>query len=248
MGAVTNRALALSILAAGAVGGMSGAAWATPSPPTPIAIVNPSFEANTTPNGSSGTQSYWFSGSFTGWALSGTYGGWYHPASPAYPGGGNDNTAATGIPDGSQVAWLNNGGALAQTLSTTVVSNATYALTAYVGHRADVALPTSYSFELLAGSTVLGTVTDPGPPAAGTFAPYILTYTTGFYDPLAGQHLGIVLLGGGSTLGQVNFDNLTLTVVTNANVYVPEPGALGVVLAGILALTFGRSLTQARRP
>ena len=46
MNAVWNRALALSLLTVGAVGGMSGAAWATPSPPTPITIVNPSFEAN----------------------------------------------------------------------------------------------------------------------------------------------------------------------------------------------------------
>ena len=247
MNAVWNRALALSLLTVGAVGGMSGAAWATPSPPTPIAIVNPSFEADTTPNGSSGTQSYWFSGSFTGWTFSGAYGGWFHPASPAYPGGGHSNTPASGIPDGSQVAWLNDGGSLAQTLSTVLVSNATYALTVYVGHRADVALPSSYSFELLAGNTVLGTVADPGPPAAGTFTPYTLTYTTAFYDALAGQHLGILLLAGGSAVGQVNYDNLSLTVVTDANVFVPEPGAFGVVLAGILALAFGRSLVQVRR-
>ena len=240
MNAVWNRALALSLLTVGAVGGMSGAAWATPSPPTPIAIVNPSFEADTVPNGSSGTQNYWYTGSFTGWAFSGTYGGWYHPAQPAYPGGGNNNSPASGIPDGVQVAWLNNNGSgdnkLSQVLSATLQSNATYAFSFYVGRRADFVLPTNYSVELLAGSNVLATLVNPVVATAGTFQQYTLSYTTPFFDPLSGQSLGLALLASGSAGGQVNFDNLSLTVVTNANTYIPEPAVLWLMASGISAL------------
>jgi len=237
---VRYQALALSLLTAGAVGGVASAAWATPSPPTPITIVNPSFEADTVPNGSSGTQSYWYIGSFTGWAFSGTYGGWYHPAQPAYPGGGNDNNPASGIPDGVQVAWLsNNGGGtnkLSQVLSATLQSNATYAFSFYVGRRADLVLPASYSVELLAGSNVLATLVDPVVATAGTFQQYTLSYTTPFFDPLAGQSLGLALLAAGGAGGQVNFDNLSLTVVTNANTYIPEPAVLWLMASGISAL------------
>ena len=238
MNAVWNRALALSLLTVGAVGGMSGVAWATPSPPTPIAIVNPSFEADTTPNGSSGSQDYWYYGSFTGWTFNGVGGGgWYHPSTLEYPGGGNSSTAATGIPDGSQVAFLQGGAGLKQILTTNLVSNAAYTLTFYVGQRADVALPANYSVELLAGSSVLASAADPVNPAAGTFGLGSLTFTSQFFDPHAGLPLAIVLsMGGGS--GFVNFDNLGLSVVTDANIFVPEPSGVALLAVGLIAVFF----------
>lgn len=232
MSAVKNRALALSLLAAGAVCGMSGAAWATPSPPTPIAIVNPSFELNTTPNGSGGTQSYWFVGSFTGWGVSGSgAAGWFHPSTLTYPGGGSSSVAATGIPNGSQVAFVNGGAGLAQALSTSFAANSQYTLDFSVGERNDgVALPASYTVELLAGSHVVASVVNPGLAGlvAGAFQSATLTYTSAIFDPLAGQPLGIVLLGSGSGSTQVNFDNFSLSVINAVNP-ISEPWSLALL-------------------
>ena len=242
MNAVWNRALALSLLTVGAVGGMSGAAWATPSPPTPIAIVNPSFEADTTPSGSNGTQDYWYIGSFTGWTSSGggTYAGWFHPSTVEYPGGGNVNTAAIGIPDGSQVAFVNGGAQLGQILSSTWVSNAIYTLNFDVGRRADYAFPTTYKVELLAGSHVVGTASSPLTPSAGSFASTSLIVGSQLVaDPYAGLPLGIALLASGPSNQQVNFDNLSLSVVTDAHVVAEPPGVAALIL-GLLALAFVR--------
>ena len=247
MNAVWNRALALSLLAAGAVGGMTGAAWATPSPPTPIAIVNPSFEADTTPNGSSGSQDYWYYGSFTGWTFNGIGGGgWYHPSTLEYPGGGNSSTAATGIPDGSQVAFLQSGAGLKQILTTNLVSNAAYTLTFYVGQRADVALA-NYSVELLAGSNVVASISNPVTPAAGGYALYTLSYTSGFFDPWAGRPLGILFGATGSSSTEVNFDGVSLQQINNANVYVPEPTGAAPLAIGLLGMVLVVSRRQKAR-
>lgn len=251
MSAVKNRALALSLLAAGAVGGMSGAAWATPSPPTPIAVVNPSFEANNPGNtagvqynGGVGSQDYYAFGSFTGWAWNGgSYAGWWHPSTLEYPGGGSTSVAATNIPNGQQIAFVNGGATLTQVLAATLVSNATYTLTFSVGQRPDIVLPTNYFAEVFAGNHLLQTWSNqmtptPTTPGAGAFASESLSFTSQtLNDPYAGLPLGIVLGASGATSSEANFDALGLSVVTGVNV-VPEPATLGLLLVGLVGTLF----------
>ena len=250
MNAVWNRALALSLLTVGAVGGMSGAAWATPSPPTPIAIVNPSFEADTVPSGSLSSEYYWFVGSFTGWAASGAAGGagWFHPSTVSYPGGsgGSIYNAATGMPAGAQVGWANGGSSLSQTLSAAYSDNTEYQLTFYILHRADVALA-NYSVELLAGSNVVASISNPVTPAAGGYALYTLSYTSGFFDPWAGRPLGILFGATGSSSTEVNFDGVSLQQINNANVYVPEPTGAAPLAIGLLGMVLVVSRRQKAR-
>ena len=251
MNAVWNRALALSLLTVGAVGGMSGAAWATPSPPTPITIVNPSFEANNPGNtagvnynGGTGSQDYYAFGTFTGWTWNGaTYAGWWHPSTLEYPGGGSTSVAATDIPDGHQIAFVNGGATLSQVLAAPLVSNAAYTLTFSVGQRPDIALPTKYFAELFAGSHLLQTWSNqmlpiPTTPSAGAFVGESLNFNSQTVnDPYAGLPLGIVLGASGVSSSEVNFDALGLSVVTNVNV-VPEPAAASLLLVGLVGTLF----------
>ena len=229
-----SRALAVSLLTAGAVGGVSGAAWATPSPPTPIAIVNPSFEI-TTPSsgvsGSNGTQSYWFDGSFDQWSQSGYNAGWFHPSSVAYPGGGSLNSPATGLPNGVNVAWLQGRSELAQTLSTTLTAGTQYTLSFYVGQRADGVPFSSYSIELLVGGVAAAITSTPVTPGAGGFLSSSVSFTSVPFDPRVGQNLGIALISSGATNQQVNIDNLSLVEIQGA--FVPEPDGLALFGSGL---------------
>ena len=248
-----SRALAVSLLTAGAVGGVSGAAWATPSPPTPIAIVNPSFEANNPGNtsgiGYSGTQDYSAIGA-TGWGTTGgRISGWWHPSTVEYPGGGSTSVAATNIPDGAQIAFVNGGSGLGQTLSTGFAADAQYTLSFSVGWRAGgIQLPTSYTVELMAGATVLDSVLNPGRAGltAGQFQSASFSYTSPYPDALAGQPLGILLLASGSSGTQVNFDNFSLSVINTVNP-IPEPWAVALLSVGLFGMLAARQIPAGRR-
>ena len=237
----------VAFLAAGLLGGIPVTAWATPSPPTPITIVNPSFEANTPSNtagvyynGGVGSQDYYAFGSFTGWSWNGaSYAGWWHPSTLEYPGGGSTSVAATNIPNGAQVAFVNGGASLSQVLTTKLTSNSSYALSFSVGQRSDIPLPSAYSVELLAGSNILATWSNlmaplPTAPGAGEFVSDTLLFTSQTQnDPYAGLALGVVLQAGGSTNNEVSYDALNLNVINDVNL-IPEPTSVGVLIVGLI--------------
>jgi len=80
-------------------------------------------------------------------------------------------------------------------------------LSVYIGHRLDGNLVTTYSISLLAGSTVLNTVSGSnGSITAGQFAPVTLTYTTG--STVVSGNISIQLTSGGE---QIDIDNVSLT-------------------------------------
>lgn len=193
-------------------------------------------------------------GSPASWTWNGSsYAGWLKPADAVYPGGaGTDyNTAPPvgSISDGAQVAYVNPGAALRQTLTTDLVSNAKYTLTFSVGHRADFAFPGTYAVQLLAGSTVLATVTNPVSPVAGSFLQASLTFTSlPVSAPHAGQPLAInILVGGAASSGlQANFDNFSLSAISNV-AFVPEPGSLALLGTGVLILAVGVKRSGSRK-
>jgi len=127
---------------------------------------------------------------------------------------------------GSQVAW-SNGGTISQTLTETLQANTKYTLGVYVGHRQNVAFA-GYNIELLAGATVLAS-NNSITPAAGTFAPVTVSYTSGSSGSLLGQALQIRLTSNGE---QANFDLITLDASP-----IPEPSAmLGLLGFGLLGI------------
>ncbi|GCL59802.1 PEP-CTERM sorting domain-containing protein [Microcystis aeruginosa] len=130
------------------------------------------------------------------------------------------------LPNGNQVAW-SNGGTISQTLTETLQANTKYTLGVYVGHRQNVAFA-GYNIELLAGATVLAS-NNSITPAAGTFAPVTVSYTSGSSGSLLGQALQIRLTSNGE---QANFDLITLDASP-----IPEPSAmLGLLGFGLLGI------------
>ena len=104
-------------------------------------------------------------------------------------------------------------------------------MSTFVGARTDIPYGGSI-VQLLAGSNVLASNSSVTP-AAGTFAPANVTYTSGSSDADIGQPLSISLISNGvsQTQRQTEFDNVTL----NAQPSTPVPFEFSPGL-GILAL------------
>ena len=152
-------------------------------------------------------------------------------------------------PVGDQVGYIGGGsplvvdpGSFSQVLGVTAVTGDTYDLGVHVGARGQGYTLGDYTIELLAGTTVLASVTDPVDPAPGTFLLAGLTYVAKPGDSSLGD-LGIVLTGGtsagGTAYGQVAFNDVTLTIV-------PEPSTWAMMLLGFGGLGFA-GYRQAKR-
>ena len=194
----------------------------------PINIVAYSFEDERPPNNG---------GYVPGWDYSPPGGmtgaGTYYPGDPSIL----FNAISPGkyIPDGKIFGW-SNGGSLSQVLPDILTRNMSYFLQVDVGQRKDCCESESFPVvALYAGSTLLASVSvDPAP---GGWVTASLRYTTSSSDPLLGQPLKIVLSASGI---QANFDNVRLDGT------MPEPAAVTLVLAGLIAGIFARRRTATR--
>lgn len=193
-----------------------------------ITILNPSFESPTLNQGI-------FNYAINNWTLT-NGSSWQGTFRPTI---GPNLHFTQAVPNGSQTAY-SNGGTISQTLTATLQANTQYTLGAFVGRRVGTAFP-GYRIELWAGTTLLasnGSVT----PAAGTFAPVTVNYTSGSSGSLIGQLLEIRLISSIGTNAQTNFDQITLNATP---IPTPEPSAiLGLLGFGLLGI--GSTLKQKR--
>jgi PEP-CTERM motif len=165
-------------------------------------------------------------GSITGWTITGSGAGVWnlhdHP------------TGFWGVdaPEGKQIAFVGRESpagpaSISQVLGDTLLADTLYTLTGQVGHPSGFGgtldPPTFFTFELLAGNTVLATGSDTGP--EGMFSSFQLTFnSTG--SSLVGQALQVRL---SSNQAQSGFDNIQLS----ASPSVPEPSTF-ILLAGAM--------------
>jgi len=187
-----------------------------------LTVANNSFEAPiiTAPSGSVVA-----TGLVGGWTFAGGAQGFFNPSlgETFSPGFGYGPSPV--LPDGNQVAW-SNGGTISQILSATLQTNTVYTLGVHVGRRQKVAFA-GYNIQLYAGSNLLASNSSVIP-AAGTFAPVTVSYTSGI-SVTPGQALEIRLTSNGV---QTNFDNITLDAAS-----IPEPSAiLGLLGFGLLGI------------
>ena len=116
------------------------------------------------------------------------------------------------VAQGSQVLPIQSGNYLAQFLTNRLAPNQTYTLSGAIGNRGDghglVSSDQDYVCLLVGGTVVAQNMNLPHP-APGTFALWTISYTS----PAAGFPTGSlqIRLGQNGT-GQVNYDNITLTV------------------------------------
>lgn len=197
--------------------GLSGSAWATP-----ITILNAGFENPPTALSTAGN--------ITGWVITGSGAGVWNL---------NDNPTgfwSVTAPKGKQVGFVGRedpGGAasISQVLTATLLDNSVYTLSGQVGHPrgfgATLNPDTVFTVELLAGSTVLSSISGTG--LEGMFSSFQLTFnSTG--SSLVGQALQIRL---SSNQAQSAFDDILL----NADAAdVPEPSTFLFAAGAILAL------------
>lgn len=143
------------------------------------------------------------------------------------------------IPGGENIAVINGGAALSQTLPAILTANTLYTLEVFVGNRLDAPFP-GYIVELFAGAERI-IVEESLTPGSGEFALSSSTFTALAGDSSLGETLEIRL----TSLGlQTAFDNVSLTAATLS---VSEPGALAIFalgLAGTYVSTRRRKATQ----
>lgn len=162
------------------------------------------------------------------WVLAG-FGGVINPTSGQ----------VTTVPDGQNIAWMNNPGSLTQVLGDVLGDN-TYDLSVSVLQRNDISGTFGYLIELLAGGTVL-TSTSGVSTGSGFLLVESLQYVSSAIDPLLGQALGIRLTrtAGGSAV-QSGWDNVVLTGQPNSGPSVPIPATAFLLSVGVLLLAFVR--------
>jgi len=200
----------------------------------PIPIVNSGFETATLPitwGDALGNNVFSGNGTLAGWTPVG-------PTNNTVYGGALQITLFGGFPDwtntwwsGQNIGYLQPFGSttpfwLEQTVAATLESDTVYDLSLLVGRRLlDFGGPNFvYDVQLLAGSTVLasGNQLNLTVDSAGV---HTLSYDSGSANPLAGQALSIRLM---ATTNEVFFDDVSLNAQAT-----PEPGAVGMVLAGL---------------
>lgn len=204
----------LAVLGLVVVMGTSGSALATS-----ITILNWSFESPGYIGGDYGEI-------VTDWTKTGTHGGVYNPLGGVFP---------SGVPNGSNVAWVNYQSTLAsisQVTGATILADQIYTLQVYVGtHKPDDG--GTYTVALV--DNVTGTVlaSTSGTPPYQTFTQVTVTYQSPHSGGVIGDALKVVLSSGGPTdkSGQTDFDAVTLSYTA-----IPLPSTLLLLGTGLVGL------------
>ena len=180
-----------------------------------ISVANFSFESPGNADGVAGVGLV-----VSGWTIAGSTVGTYNPNTTHYTTTSSldTNGGVVGAMDGKNVVYMadNAIASISQILATTITLGQTYTLTVAVGDR-DGTTPrpgfAGYSIQLLAGGSVLQTVTSTTSPGDGTFTDVVLTYTAQAGDSgLLGISIATTNAGAGKS---TDFDNIRLTSDTD---------------------------------
>ncbi len=157
-------------------------------PISDIAIVNPSFEANVLGDFQAVTQ-------IDGWTLSGGGMGTWNPRADFF---------SDEAPDGENVAFIDNGGTISQTLAETFEAGRSYQLTVAVGDESAAGENLGWEIRLFAGTQLLGSVNNSDfNPADDSFLDAVLTLnasdlasqSASFGEPLRVEIFDAVIAG-----------------------------------------------------
>jgi hypothetical protein len=176
----------------------------TTNPPVPIALLNGSFESPAVAGGDAG-------GLPEGWLPANEdLCGVYNPGAGVYANEVNDILPSPA--DGSQVLFIVGGNYVAQFLTNTLRAGHTYTLSGAIGNRGDgygILSSDQDYVDLVAGNTIVAENFSLPHPAPGAFLPWTISYTA----PASGFPTGPLQIRlGQNGAGQVNYDNITLTV------------------------------------
>lgn len=163
-----------------------------------VSIANPSFES---PSLADGVFSFPSTppSVIGGWTFSAAGSGIVNPNAAYY---------TVPVPDGSQVSYSNNSGAvISQVLGVNLTAGMTYTLQVDVGNRLGAAFP-GYRLGLYAGGNQLAIDNTSVMPADNSFQTATLVFHAQSANLFLGQPLEIRMNSSGS--GQINFDNVRL--------------------------------------
>ena len=147
----------------------------------------------------------------------------------------NPNTFAQPVPNGSNTAYVNPGGAFYQDVGP-LAADSTYNFSVFVGERIDIPLPT-YNIQLLDASTSAVLASGiPGAPGAGDFVKFNLTFDSAAFSSSVGDDIRIEFGASGTLTSQVNFDDVTLAYSADSTSPVPEPSFFAFTLLAISAI------------
>jgi hypothetical protein len=232
-----TRLVLLACLSTIAIGAAAKAA--------PVAIDNPSFEAQPLADGAAVPGGF---DTAAGWnETRGFTLGWWNPTAADFP---------NGVPDGSNVGYvyaghngspLNANSALIQLLSIVVQTNTRYTLTVDVGNAMGADNFGGFTFGLIGQAPgggayqLLDSLSGAADSVAdGVFRTFSLAFETGMSG--TGSTMGIILTGGMGAIGSqyAVFDNVRLDATALAPVETPEPAALAFLALGLLGLGAAR--------
>ena len=188
-----------------------------------ISIVNPSFELPDCLAGDCFGLSY-SSADIDGW--SSTAGSGWGVFNPGMVGDPALTAYGNAIPDGSDQVAYSAGAIIFQILAAVLTADTEYTLTFDSGRRPDTDFP-GYVVRLVAGASVLASVSAAAGSQTDPFVTRSLTYTATAGSPYLGSALRIELESEGN---QSNFDNVRLT--GRSLNPAPAPGTLLLALLG----------------